>query len=407
MFFITLITMCSSITGRDHFQAGLSEVGKVLDNAATVFETVELDSKRFSSSATKFSAVAKKALVTSPLPPPRLCNCDDDPEPSVRARSNGEGCSDTAIGEALDKAAGNFKDASDALEDLVGGLGGKLTKMKKQLTEDGPKLLDALILATVALFFPWALAGLIGVGMGRKCPRMSDCFLNGAAFLGLLIMLILAIMITVELAVGVVFADFCFSDPLTAMVSLVNENMDGENAKLMTFYLDCAAGKGNDFGPVNGKLIQVQEFAGLLSEIAQGAGEDYACNDATMKGIYAPSGAAAIAINATSGMMESLSCQSINPLLVDLTHTAICDKTMSGISSLFISQVLAAVFMIVTLHFASFTRPYMNVLEPGDKMIKDKTEASSASETTNPMETNDGASAGAIEVVVQSDTQVI
>jgi hypothetical protein len=108
-------------------------------------------------------------------------------------------------------------------------MAGKILNMKKQLTEDGPllvkvKMLDGLIIATVALFVPWTLFGLIGVGLGPRNPRMSDGFLNCIAFLGLVILWVVAVMVAAELAIGVMFADFCFSDPLVAMVSLVNQN---------------------------------------------------------------------------------------------------------------------------------------------------------------------------------------
>ena len=248
------------------------------------------------------------------------------------------------------------------------GLGPDLRKIKEQLTEDGPPVLDALIMATVALYVPWALFGLIGVGLGSKAPRMSDCFLNMVSFMGLLIMWIIAIMIAVEIAMGVIFADFCFSDPLTAMVSIVNENMEGETAKLITFFLDCASGKGNSENPAYPFLVQVGEFAKILGEVAEGAGTSGTCNPVTMQPLHGPNGAAAVVINATVGIKASLSCESINPMLVSLTHTALCDKTMSGIAGIFTSQVVAAVFMLATLHYASFVRPYMNAAEPTKKV---------------------------------------
>jgi len=256
-------------------------------------------------------------------------------------------------------------DASTELNDLIAGQSGKIRKMKKQLTEEGPPMLDALVMATIALFVPWTLFGLIGVGLGSKAPKMSDCFLNVVAALGLLIMWIIAIMLAIELAIGVLLSDFCFSDPLVAMTSLIDQNMDGDQAKLLSFYMDCDEGRGNKGSLLEAPVVGAQlmmETLGVLTEGVSGT----SCSALTMNILTAPdTGGIALAAAALSTVKQQLSCQNMNPLFVSLTHDAICENAVTGLLSLFNTQVVAGVFMLFTLHYASFVRPYMNTKEAG------------------------------------------
>jgi hypothetical protein len=346
LFIVTLAAMSTSLTGRNHLQSGLTEVGNVLGEAADSFKTIELAVDKLTAASAVFKTVGATAKITSPLPPPR---------------GTGLGCDTDDTGKSLEDVGGGFTTASEAMAEMVDGMSDKILKMKKQVTEDGPPVLDGFVLATVALFFPWALFGLIGVGMGSRCPRMSDGFLNCVAFLGLVIMWVIAVMIAIELGIGVLFADFCFSDPLVAMVSLVNQHMEGEQADMMTFYMDCAKGKGNDLNPINENLIKASQLAELLGGITEGVAMGGTCNKDTLLKAYAPgTGASPLVVQAAAEIQATVSCQNINPMLVNLTHNALCEHTINGIASLFMSQVIAVVLMLFTLHYASFTRPYMN-----------------------------------------------
>merc|ERR1712028_100044 len=83
--------------------------------------------------------------------------------------------------------------------------------------------------------------------------------------------------------------------------------------------------------------------------------------NATMKMLFMPdTGAIPKCDAALANMQTHVGCESINPLFVSLTHDAICTDAVSGLLSLFNTQVVAGVFMLFTLHYASFVRPYMN-----------------------------------------------
>merc|ERR1719446_1683516 len=101
-------------------------------------------------------------------------------------------------------------------------------------------------------------------------------------------------------------------------------------------------------------------YAKLIKMQTEGLGKQNQCNDATMKNIYGPEGAATTSIAALETVKAHLACESINPLIVRVTHNAICDSTVSGMLALFNTQVCAGVLIVVTLHYASFVRPYMN-----------------------------------------------
>jgi hypothetical protein len=351
MLITTLVIMCNSLTASAHFKSGLAEVADVLGETTSLVQTVELAVGKLKNASSVYQSVGASAKVTSPLPPPR---------------GAGLGCDTDATGAALAGAGDAFAAAADMLGGMVNGTAGKILAVRTQLTEDGPglakpKLLDDLAIATIALFVPWTLLGLVGVGLGSRHPLLSDGCLNCVAILGLVILWVIAVMLAVELAIGVLFADFCFSDPLVAIVALVRENLEGEPADVVAFYMDCAGGRGNDFNPINANLVTASQTAGVLGDIAEGAAQAGACNADTLSAVYAPgTGASAVVAEAVAEIQGAFSCQKINPLFVNATHVALCGHTMNGIAALFATQLAAVMCMLFTLHYASLTRPYMN-----------------------------------------------
>jgi len=349
MFIVTLIVMCTSLVGRNHFQDGLTDFGHILGNTSTIFKGLEDAADKFSVAAQKFEDTAKLAQVVESLP---LTT----------------GCQQADPGKLLQEIADAFNESSTTANSFLNGVSEDLDEMNKNVSEDGPNILDALVFASIALFFPWCLCGLIGVALGSNCPRLSDAFLNFVSFLGLIILWLVAIMIAIELAIGVTFADFCNEDPLVAMVNLINEFMGkGEKkTEMMTFYLNCAENKGNAFNPTYEPVLTAQAFAEIIQMQAEGLGDAGLCAATTMEAIHGPGAAAELSIDAFEIVKNKLSCESINPLLVTLTHDAICDSTVSGLLALFNTQVVGGVFLLITLHYASFVRPYMNTKPKDD-----------------------------------------
>jgi len=337
MFVVTFIIMCTSTSGASHFKNGINEVGDVFGKVADIFQEMEAGVQKISVAGKTMTSVG--VLAVKPLAE--------------------KGCNDKDAGQLFVNIAKVVNDASDDLQ-KYNGLSADVRKIQKQITEEGPPMLDAIVLATIVLFVPWALFGLIGVGLGSKAPKMSDCFLNAVAALGLLLMWIIAIMIAIELALGVLLSDFCFNDPLVAMTSLIDQNMDAKTADLATFFLDCADGKGNSFNPIDKDVTQAMLTAEALMTLTKGVAGD-SCSNATMQMLYMPvTGAIPMCDAALATVQANLACESINPLFVSLTHDALCTDAVSGLLALFNTHVVAGVFMLFTLHYASFVRPYMN-----------------------------------------------
>merc|ERR1712166_636235 len=351
MFFVTLIIMCTSTSGAGHFKNGLTEVGDVLGKVADIFDKLEGSIADISSAGTTITNVGTLASVAN-----------------YNGPNTGTGCRDKAAGEMYLDIGKSITEAATALKDIADGQGDKVRSIKKTLTEDGPPMLDAMVMATVALFVPWTLFGLIGVGLGSKAPRISDCFLNAVAALGLLILWIVAIMIAIELAIGVMFADFCFADPLESMATLVSMKFTkgDEKEKLMHFFLDCTGtvagnrGLGNAFSPANADITSAELMSESLLVLSEGVSGS-SCAASTMDMLTAAgTGAIPLCRDALATVKTQFSCENVNPLFVSLTHDAICTDAVSGLLSLFNTQVVAGVFMLFTLHYASFVRPYMN-----------------------------------------------
>jgi len=353
MFLVTLIIMSTSTSGATHFKNGMAEVGDVFGKVADMFDNLEGGVNNIVKAGKIMTEVG--AITGS------------ESQMYTDESGSGKGCSNLDAGEIFVDLAESVDDSGSSLEDILTDSGSDIRKMQKQITEDGPPLIDAVVMATVVLFVPWALFGLIGVGLGSKAPRMSDCFLNVVAALGLLLMWIVAILLAVELAVGVLLSDFCFEDPLVAMKSLVDQHMSGTQADMMNFYLDCADGKGNAYNTLLEPIDDAVMTAETLRTLTEGVAGT-SCSNVTMQKLYLPdTGALSLVDGAIASVKTTMACETINPLLVSVTHDAICTDVIGGLLALFNTQVVAAVFMLFTLHFASFVRPYMNKKEKKPK----------------------------------------
>jgi len=251
---------------------------------------------------------------------------------------------------------------------MFDGVGEKVSDINSDFRENGPPILDAVVLSGLGVAAGWAFFGLLGVGLGPSAPWTSDMCLNFAAFLGLVLLILMSVMIAAELALGVFLADFCHGDPLVTLVDLVNQHMDADNTELINFYLDCGGGEGDHKNPVMGPISDARDFTDSGALYFKQLGESFQCNDTSMRLVYGEDGSKDLVQKAIQGIQANVLCSNINPLFVEFTHGAMCDSTVSGLLSLFNTHVVTSIFLLITLHYASFVRPYMNSLSYKDAM---------------------------------------
>jgi hypothetical protein len=162
---------------------------------------------------------------------------------------------------------------------------------------------------------------------------------------------------------SVAFADFCSlgDGPNHNLVALATETMGegSESAEMFSYYATCI-GENSAVTQLN----EARDFATILKFQTKGlgggtTGAGAMCHTDEMLKIWSPTtGVAQNVYIAVGTIANELSCKTITPILVKLTHDAICDKMVSGIYSLWAAQACASFFLVLTLVYASFVREH-------------------------------------------------
>jgi hypothetical protein len=336
MYSIVFIAAMSSWYGRNHFQDGVAKMGESLGDVATIFEDITDAGNEFVAEANAFSTLTNIGAV-----------CYDNDESK----------------DILVTMSDAFSEAANAVGGKLDGLSDSVREMQNTMTDSGSTLVDAAVAAITALFVLVAFLGILGTVTG------SRTILGFANFLGVIILIVMTILIAVELTLSVVLADFCGmgTGPNHNMIALANETMGGEgqtdNLEIFTYYVTC---EGTN--PLGQPLSDMKDFADIISMQTRGLGTVYLpnpiarCNNDHMIKFYSPTDGINKDIQATLMKIEtSVGCSAITPILVKVTHDAICDSLVSGLYSLWMAQAVASFFLLISLVYAAFVREHFKM----------------------------------------------
>jgi hypothetical protein len=253
--------------------------------------------------------------------------------------------------------ADGFAAPADQLVTTFDGMGPQTRDMSKAMTEGGSALIDAAIAAITSLFLVTSVLGIVGTVLG------SRTILGFANFFGVVVLIVMTIVIAIEMTISVAFADFCSlgDGPNHNLVALATETMgEGtEGAELFSYYATCTG----ENAAVK-QLLEARDYANILGMQTKGlgggpGGVGAMCNSDEMLKIWSPTTGVSQNVYIAVGTIASeMSCKTITPILVILTHDAICDKMVSGIYNLWASQACASFFLVLTLVYAAFVREH-------------------------------------------------
>jgi hypothetical protein len=121
---------------------------------------------------------------------------------------------------------------------------------------------------------------------------------------------------------------------------------------LFNYYVTCTG-----TSPVTEILQDSQDQANLFS--MQCKGLSASCEAEQMSKVYSPlDGLAQQTGKTLRGLDRELSCTSITPILTTMTHDVMCGSFISGMFSLWKSQIVAFVFLFWAMIYAAFVREH-------------------------------------------------
>lgn len=335
LFFVASVgIMLGTFEGRNYLQDGVNDVSEVLGNVSDIMHTLEGAGRDLDNEAKKFESMANTAM-----------------------------CQDSKTQAVLKDTAREFKTAASKANDFLQPKGGEdalsvtVDKAAKDYGENVPKFIDYFFIAAVSLFCIFAVFGLLSILCKSGC---AICFTN---ILGVLVLIILMIEIAWAVTTSVALADFCYYNPLNTTSALVERYMTDadqvDNADMLQYYLQC-----DRENKAAQPLTDAQDFMETLRSQTKNLADSGQCNVEDMMKVYkAQTGIADSAKAALRSLQRSVSCETITPLLVKVSYSAVCDNMVSGLFRMWVVQVVACVGLWLTMHYALFVAAWWHKKE--------------------------------------------
>jgi hypothetical protein len=323
MYLCVLAGAGSAWYGEQHFQEGVETVTSTITETAKIFDNLKVQNDILIDQSGIMKDVASHSDCTGP-------HKNDQKQ-------------------VLDDTASLFEGAADGAGETLGDGGKQWRDIANDLDKNAKLWVTLSVVLINFLFVLVSFMAVIGVCCG------SRSLLGVANFTGVLTLIIMAILSASLLMASVFMADFCAINggPQRNMLVLIEHEINGiEQRELFEYYLTCLGS--------NPLLDQVRDAADFTDVLAmQTKGLAATCDAAQMQRVYSPvSGVSMESRNALNGITDAASCSIITPLLDTIAQDAVCGSLVSGIFSLWQSQVVTSVFLFFTLIYAAFVREH-------------------------------------------------
>lgn len=348
MFTITFITILTAAKGSSEFVDGLRGTASILTETAGIFRGLEENGQTFTATAQTLAVVATNAK---------------------KDFSNG-GCNSDESGDTLTSLSDSFKTAADELNKEISNTP---SEDLKKMADDAHDWLDTYLKpafdAVIALFVVSVVIALIPLILkmagikNKKLLSLTSIMFRVAHFLLVFVLFLMVIILSVEVLMGVALSDFCYTGPLTNLQLVVNDAGSGGGAEDMLNYFMTCTNMPKSVETLYEELAKGKSYANSigLQTRALATGNPQQCAEATLLPVYEAGGVADQTGAMFASFADALSCEkSINPLLTRIAQDEICTSTVDGLYSMWTAQVIASVFLFMTLIFAEFVRPYFH-----------------------------------------------
>eukprot|EP00937_MAST-01D_sp_MAST-1D-sp2_P005590 g5590.t1 len=342
------VLLMGSWVGRNNFQSAASTLRWIVSSddpvnapgLADLLQALETDSGKLKAQADAVVA-GVAALETSG------CKQPDGPwaptADGVAARTADNAKFDQGVTPAislLKQNSGAFGKAGDTLGKMFVGLAPTVRSVNDMPLElyvdiglgcSMGQVLLVLAIGAVGLWFVW--------------PRT----LGVATTKGSFALLTFSFLVALEVFISVLLADFCTAGPLPATAGLAaNMLTEAQSQQMAAYFLTC-----NGTNPIAAPLRQAQTMIPrITSAVGQLGAQTYStgatlCDAAAVKAVVDAAGATSAAI---SGIVASMGCDRVNPVLVRITHELLCVDVVHGMYNLWVVQASAAALFFVCVY---------------------------------------------------------
>jgi hypothetical protein len=198
-----------------------------------------------------------------------------------------------------------------------------------------------------------AVACVVGVlGAFLKSP----CLLTIAAIFGVLMLLQVLVLISVELTANLALADFCIHDPLNETVAIVQDGFAFNVTNSVEYFLSCQGQNplSESVDQANSQLLQIQQMVHALAPEVP-----LACTHHPSEAKQAIEHIETILVqsNHTLETIElSISCNTTNTILQAILVEGVCTNLFNGVFSFWTTQCAASFCLLLSLFFSTYVQ---------------------------------------------------
>ena len=344
--------LCGSVKGRDSFHKAADTLAPALSQTAGLFNEMEAGAVGMVASSGQFDTGFTTLTACSPT------KCGACPWPGDEAKNGREADWDKSARTLLIGSGGNggaaatmrpqiatFREQGGNLHKMLKGQGAQLQKISDSMAKDGKKYIDAFIGVTIAFGFLVAAFGIVGVWClsDKKGCHFSSLFLVLAQVLGLLFVVLLIVLVTLQASTSAFLAEVCYQPvPETTLIDTLTQEgtynvlkTEQFDVPTLKYYFTC-----NGTNALGTKLeAAMDQIAGLDPELRR----VQECDTLALR--KAVPGASA----AMANVQYALSCPRVQSLLLTFTRDAVCTHMVDGLFFLWAVQASAGMFLIVAL----------------------------------------------------------
>jgi len=201
--------------------------------------------------------------------------------------TNRTNCDLSDAQKGFEEAQEAVSEAAGSIYDMLEGLGDTIRDGADYIEDNAPYAVDLGLGFLTAMVWSNALFGTFAI-CTEKC-KCDDCF---AIFLGTLTLIVFTIVVSLEVALTVTVADFCFKGPAESV-----QNVLGTDNDLLSYYLTC-----NGTWPLASNFNEVDESLKEYTTGVRGVRDNVYvnCNDGPMTSIM-------VTVNTTRTTLEGAS----------------------------------------------------------------------------------------------------
>lgn len=307
LFFVTGALITLSYYGRSEFQSAVDDISSTLNKLASRFEAIDSNVDDLSDQAVTYNSSAYDTH-----------------------------CTPSEVSTSLQEGTSEFVTTVNSMTEYLSGIADKIRNAADFVDEEIPPYIDYGVGSIVGAVWLVCLLGFLA--QLTSCCSCDNC---AVVVLATIVMLALSLLIGLEVALSVTFADFCYKGPDTAILLAAEDaGLDSQPLDLITYYVTC-----NGTNILDGLITDAQDQIDFLNNTVKNVTTSGAiCTQSALNEIISTTKQSDATLE---DMRDEVSCSAINPLYTDVFYGVFCDKFLKGLFILWIVQAAAGVAMYV------------------------------------------------------------